>query len=74
MRNTIRLPADVEFAVSLINNGIESVPEDAAFKVEMHTEQAGKFKRVTKVTLSVVKSDGSCDTVIVISPKERKTL
>lgn len=64
MRNSIKLPADVEFAFSLINaeDGLQCEGE-ATFTIEAVPN--GKFSRITKLTITLPK----LGEVIIITPK-----
>lgn len=69
MRTTIKLPADVEFAVALLN-ATDGLTCEGAATFSIESVPQGKFNKVTKVVITLP----SLGEVITIVPKERKPL
>ena len=66
MRNSIRLPADVELDTTFINTTDKAIEGTAQFAIE--SVPSGKFNKVTKITITLP----VFGEVITITPKERK--
>lgn len=65
MRNTIRLPADVELLTAFINGELDDAPGGISFDIQ--SDDTGKFKKIK--SLSVMLGD---KVLFTITPKERR--